>query len=356
MRRDTDGFADEIDSGLMADTFLACFKTLDGFTEEEARWIIPGWMPEEQITLLAADGGTGKTSVWTNILSALSSGGRCILDPPDYERKPMTVAFLTTEDSVSKKLKRKLREAGADMQRIITMDISAAHNGELRDFKFGTQMMAEFVRHFRPAVCVFDPVQGFIPPEVNMGSRNAMRDCTAPLIALGEEVGTTFLLVCHTNKRKGASGRDRIADSADLWDVSRSVWMAGYTDDYNIRYLSNEKNNYAKLQETQLFTIDEDGQVLHAGTSWKRDREYMQDYVASVSKRGDCKEWLDQRLDAATAPIRLRDLYDDAEAAGYSQRTVQRAVNEVCQDKRYRRWNAGNGKDKAWWIEKASTV
>lgn len=31
------------------------------------------------------------------------------------------------------------------------------------------------------------------------------------------------MVICHTNKRKGAFGRDRIADSADLWDIARSV-------------------------------------------------------------------------------------------------------------------------------------
>lgn len=95
----------------------------------------------------------------------------------------------------------------------------------------------------------------YFPPELNMGSRNAMRDCMAHLISLGEETGTTFLIICHTNKRKGTFGRDGIAASGDLWDISRSVLMAGYTEDEGIRYLSNEKNNYTQKQETLLFTI-----------------------------------------------------------------------------------------------------
>ncbi len=80
--------------------------------------------------------------------------------------------------------------------------------------------MERVLRYFRPALCVFDPIQGFTPPHVNMGSRNEMRDCTAQLIAIGEDINTTALIVCHTNKRKGACGRDRIADSADIWDIS----------------------------------------------------------------------------------------------------------------------------------------
>lgn len=352
MQDDFGKYAQEIEAGLN-DTFLECFKTLDSFVEEEAKWIIPGWMPEEQITLLAADGGLGKTSLWVNILSALSSGGPCILDPPGFSRKPMKVAFCTTEDSVSKKLKKKLREAGADESNIITMDISSDKSGELRGFKFGTPQMAAFVRHYKPTLCVYDPVQGFIPSDVNMGSRNAMRDCMAPLIALGEEVGTTFLIIAHTNKRKGASGRDRIADSADLWDVARSVWMVGYTDDQGVRYLSNEKNNYAQLQETQLFSIDHTGQVQFEGTSSKRDREYQQDYAANTAKPklDDCKEWIIKKLEEE-GTMELGNLERAARAAGYSQHTYRRAKESLVKDDEEAETEcSGFGSAKRWTIK-----
>ena len=42
------------------DRFLSLFKPLSDFQEEEATWLIPGWVPEGQITLMAADGGVGK--------------------------------------------------------------------------------------------------------------------------------------------------------------------------------------------------------------------------------------------------------------------------------------------------------
>lgn len=337
-----------------ADPFLSCFKSLDSFTEEEATWLIPGWVPEGQITLMAADGGIGKTTLWCNMIAAISSGQRCILDPPGHQRQPRKVAFLTTEDSVRKKLKKKLRLAGANMGNIITPDFLADKEGVLRGLKFGSSEMERFVRYFKPALCVFDPVQGFVPPDINMGSRNAMRDCMAPLISLGEETGTTFLVVCHTNKRPKASGRDRIADSADLWDVSRSVLMAGYTEDQGVRYLSNEKNNYAQLQETVLFTIDQDGQAQVEGTSWKRDREYTQEAAVNTSapKRDDCKEWILQELDEAGGAMPSKDMESKAKAAGYSFRTLRRAKDELKQAGTVKYFQTGGAKDKVWNIQK----
>lgn len=345
---------DQSETHLGRDIFLSCFKTLDAFEEEEATWLVPGWIPEGQITLMAADGGVGKTSTWCNLIAAISSGRRCILDPPDYTRTARTVAFLTTEDSVRKKLKKKLRLAGANMANIITPDFLADKEGVLRGLKFGTHEMEVFIRHFRPALCVFDPVQGFIPPDINMGSRNAMRDCMAPLISLGEETGTTFIVVCHTNKRKGAWGRDRIADSADLWDISRSVLMAGYTEDQGVRYLSNEKNNYAELQETLLFTIDSNGQAQTEGRSWKRDKEYTLENSASTAapKKEDCKEWILRELEKAGGALPSKDLESSAEAAGYSFRTLRRAKEALKNTGQIKYFQTGGQKEKVWHIQR----
>lgn len=313
------------------DALRNCFKPLSQFQEEEATWLIPGWLPEGQITLLAADGGIGKTTLWCHIIAALSSGSRCVLDPPDYTRPPAEVSFLTTEDSVKKKLARKLRLAGANMNNVYAPDFSSDKDSLLRALKFGSPEMERFVRDTMHKLYVFDPVQGFIPPSLNMGSRNAMRDCLAPLISLGEETGATFLIIAHTNKRKGASGRDRVADSADLWDISRSVLMAGYTDEQGVRYLSNEKNNYSSLQETLLFFIDEDGQIVEEGRSWKRDREFQQETLMGISapKREDCKNWLLTQLETRGGKMPSAELDDAAKAAGFTRKTVRNAKDAL---------------------------
>ena len=104
------------------DPLFSLFKSLEDFPEEEAKWLIPGWIPAGQISVIAADGGIGKTTLWCHLIAALSNGITCILDPPGYNREPMKIMFLTTEDSVRKKLRKKLRLAGANMKNIITPD------------------------------------------------------------------------------------------------------------------------------------------------------------------------------------------------------------------------------------------
>lgn len=334
--------------------FLSSFHTLSDFAEEEPSWLVEGWIPEGQITLLAADGGTGKTTLWCNLVAALSSGRPCLLDSPDVKREPLKVAFFSTEDSVKKKLKRQLRQAGANEGNILTTDFSSGGGDALRELKLGSDRLREVIANFRPALCVFDPIQGFLPSRVNMGSRNEMRDCMAPLIALGEEFGTAFFIVCHTNKRMGASDRSRLADSADLWDVARSVLMMGYTGEPGQRYLSHEKNNYADRQETLLLSFGEGGQLVKEGTTWKRDREFMQEAVTqrSAPQREECKAFLLEKLGERGNSMASKELENLAKAAGYSRATIRRAKDELKDSSAIVYKNTGNGNNKVWTVQR----
>lgn len=336
-----------------ADPLLSLFRPLEEFAEEEAKWLVPGWIPSGQISLMAADGGVGKTSLWCHIIAALSNGTTCILDPPGHTRVPMKITFMTTEDSVRKKLRKKLRLAGANMTNIITPDFVADKEGLLQKVKFGSPEMRKVLYHLRPILCVFDPVQGFLPPKVNMGSRNEMRDCMAPMLSIGEEINTTSMIICHTNKRKGASGRDRIADSADLWDIARSVMMLGFTEEQGVRYLSNEKNNYAQLQETILFTIDQDGRIHKEGSTWKRDREFVQDNdsARSAPKREDCKAYIIQALNEAGGAMPTNDLDAKAKQAGFSFTSIKRAKQDLKKENAVQYFQTGTNKDRVWHIQ-----
>ena len=123
----------------------------------------------------------------------------------------------------------------------------------------------------------------------------------------------------------------RIADSADLWDIARSVLMLGYTEEQGVRYLSNEKNNYSELQESILFSFGESGEIRPEGTTWKRDREFTQEAALSVSapKRNDCKEWIIREVENAGGDVPSKILEESAKQAGYSFHTLRRAKEEL---------------------------
>lgn len=352
--------------------FLSQFRTMDTVPEEEAQWLVPGYIPQGQITLLAADGGVGKTSFWCQLLAALSTGRATLLeevspkwdsdslsekaDTPaetlsakqDTPHKERWGAFFSTEDSVRKKLKKKLRLAGAKMMNLITLESSSTALLELR---LGSPELSDFIHSYRPALCVLDPIQGFLPHGVNMAARNEIRECLAPLMALGEQVGTAFLLVCHTNKRAGAWGRTRLADSADLWDAARSVLMMGDAGDGR-RYLSQEKNNYGPLQPTRLYTFSDSGLLVPAGLTQKRDREFqLQAQPSAAPKREGCKEFLLQKLQENGGSLPAKELEELAREEGYTKTTVRHSKGELKDSGFLRFRQECVGREKRWWVE-----
>lgn len=352
--------------------FLSQFRTMDTVPEEEAQWLVPGYIPQGQITLLAADGGVGKTSFWCQLLAALSTGRATLLeevspkgdsdflsektDTPaetlsakqDTPYKERWGAFFSTEDSVRKKLKKKLRLAGAKMMNLITLESSSAALLELR---LGSPELSDFIHSYRPALCVLDPIQGFLPHGVNMAARNEIRECLAPLMALGEQVGTAFLLVCHTNKRAGAWGRTRLADSADLWDAARSVLMMGDAGDGR-RYLSQEKNNYGPLQPTRLYTFSDSGLLVPAGLTQKRDKEFqLQAQPSAAPKREGCKEFLLQKLEENGGSLPAKELEELAREEGYTKTTVRHSKGELKDSGFLRFRQECVGREKRWWVE-----
>ena len=252
--------------------------SLSDVEEKEAEWLVEQYMPKGQINVLAGDGGSGKTTSWCGLAAAVSNGTMAFFDVaagnenPFVPREPQKVMFFSSEDSLEYTLKARLRKAGANLDNIYSTSL---RDERFAKIKFNSPLLKELIQEAKPALVIFDPLQAFIPSDIQMGQRNAMRNCLNPLIGLGEEYGTTFLIIVHTNKRQGVYGRNRIADSADVWDIARSVLITGTAKD-NMRYLSHEKSNYGEPGRTVLYTI-EDGVAVFKECCDKHDADFVKE-------------------------------------------------------------------------------
>lgn len=303
--------------------------SLSDVQEHEAEWLVPEYMPKGQINVWAGDGGSGKTTAWCGLVAAISAGRRVFFDKvPDgfAGDSPKKVIFFSSEDSLEYTLKARLRKAGANMDNIYSVSL---RDERFSQIKFNSTILKQLISEVRPALVVFDPLQAFIPPDIQMGQRNAMRNCLNPLIGLGEEYGTTFLIIVHTNKRQGTYGRNRVADSADIWDIARSVMIVGQTQDKDIRYMSQEKCNYGELQPTALFKIN-DGVAEFKGYTDRRDVDFVheRDFNAyQAPQRADAERFILDFLKNGKRPT--AELDEAAKAAGISKNTLSRAKTKL---------------------------
>ena len=315
-------------------------QTLEEVEESPVEWLIPGYIPKDQITLLCGTGGTGKTSVWCSLEASLVKGEACFLEGTEAltdVREPVDVMFFSAEDSVQHVLKQKFRRLGLrNMKRIKFIDLG---DDRFANVLFGSQYLEKLLEKHRPALCVFDPIQNFLPAKIKMADRNAMRQTMRELIRYGQKYHVTTLVVVHSNKVNGAFGRSRIADSADLWDIARSVLMVGETGD-GTSYLSHEKCNYAPTRRTVIFE-NTAGVPTFKTYSDKKDRDFVRDILKEKNAQkttdliSDCIEFIYAEL-ADKKSVKVRELDDMLKAIGFSGYQIREAKKRIKQEGRCR--------------------
>ena len=173
-----------------------------------------------------------------------------------------------------------------------------------------------------------------------MSSRQQSREALDHLIRLGQMYNTAFLLVCHTNKRKTDDWRERISGTADLADIARSVIFTSYTElepQHRVRYISNEKNSYAPLQETVLYTVGKGGRIEYKGFSGKRFADYVYDMPFQKaagkpkSQTDLCKETITTLLQE-NGQMALKELDEALAEAGFTPKVMRTAKAEMEND------------------------
>lgn len=229
---------------------------LENVPIQNVSWLVEGLLPMGEVSLLGADGGTGK-GIWQAQLIAYVTAGRTSGFFPQPPEKTGSVLIFSGEDDPGKVLKARLTAAGADMSRVmvVTSDAYFARTGSplcIPDTNF-----AKYVGKAAPALVIIDPLQSFLPAGVEMASRNQMRSALLPLKALCARHGCAALISMHTNKRANVSGRARLADSSDIWDIARSVLMMGRDKNSEKLYLSHEKSSYSAPARTALLHIEQ---------------------------------------------------------------------------------------------------
>lgn len=323
-------------------------KTLNEVIEKPTEWLITNYIPKNEVTILCGDGGVGKGFVASAIVSAISSGEQVVFESEEeyskQSRKPQKVLFISSEEDISKVTKRKMLKQGTLIQKNIY--VLGAENEYTYKVKIGSKELEKLIHDIKPQLVIIDPIQAFLPPNTNMSDKTTMRDYMGGLKALAVKEDTTFIVLAHTNKRE-SYGRQRVGDSAEIWDASRSVFILGRIDD-NTRYMSQEKNNLAKTQPTTLYEIF-DGEVIFKGITDKKDKDFSN---ANFSKSkgnpiDEIMSFIKQVLKGnENNQITNKELKEIIENNGYSSRTYERAKKQMKENNDITTKTTGKGKER----------
>ena len=305
---------------------------------QSVAWLVPQLLPLGEVSLLGADGGTGK-GIWQAQLIAYVTAGKTSGFFPLPPQQTGKVLLLAGEDDPGKVLKARLLAAGADMNRVLVLTADDYFGKTGQPLTLKDQALADFAAKAGPLLLIVDPLQSFLPAGVEMASRNQMRSILLPLKAIAAAQQCAVLLVMHSNKKQGVSDRKRLADSSDIWDMARSVLMMGRSNSDGKIYLSHEKSSYSRPQQTVLLHIEDvelDGvrtaQAVFDGYTDKKDADFIKEpRVRQAQTKEDTRDAIlnvlaESRLGSmASSELRAAVVKE----IGCSERTYERAYADL---------------------------
>ena len=126
--------------------------SLSDVEEKEAEWLVPQYIPKGQITVLAGDGGSGKTTIWCGQAAAVSNGSKVFFDavPGEFAQcEPQKVLFFSSEDSIEYTLKARLRKARANLENIFSVSL---RDERFSQIKFNSQLLKDLIDQIKQAL------------------------------------------------------------------------------------------------------------------------------------------------------------------------------------------------------------
>ncbi|MGH7179057.1 MAG: AAA family ATPase, partial [Tepidisphaeraceae bacterium] len=190
-------------------------------------WWVKGIFPRKKVSLVAGDGGLGKSTVMIDFASRSTTGqswhdGR--------EISAGSVVMVNAEDDAPDTIAPRAKVAGADLSRIILIE---AVRRRLSDGTFSDRGFTLYdISPLRDAInaaedcvaVVIDPVGAFVG-ESDSYKESDVRSLLGPLAKLAAECDVAIVLIMHINRRAGAPASNRLMGSAGFANAARAVWL-----------------------------------------------------------------------------------------------------------------------------------
>jgi putative DNA primase/helicase len=260
---------------------------------EEIFWLWLNRIPMGNLTLIAGEGGKGKSTAAVDFAAVVSVGGTF----PNGDRAPLGDAIIFSGEDGDNVVKKRLRQQGADLSRVHKID-GQRTNGDETYFDIGDLDTLEkaIARWPETKLIIIDPIASFVSG-IDSHKTADVRRVLTPLQRFAEKHNLAVIMVMHLNKDEKKSMSNRISGSLAWRDLSRAVhFVVSDKEEADKRYLFHDKNNYGPLLPACTYTIS-DGIVKWTGETSKRIEDVTRvDSVESKTKKDVCVEWLSQKL------------------------------------------------------------
>ncbi|QZT62130.1 AAA family ATPase [Mycolicibacterium austroafricanum] len=290
-------------------------------------WWELGLILQYAINLLAAREGKGKSTVASSWAARETRNGG-------------TVVWIGTEESRENAIVPRLIAAGADMDRVIFIDVQTDLGTGALMFPLDLRAIEEVIREHSVTMLFLDPAKAVVPPGFSGNDDIAVRQYLEPIAALADRCKVTVIGLAHFGKRQGADSGQLMLGSVAWSQVARCVLSIAEDPDTGTRVLTNTKANYAGTDRSVEFRIvntmidTDDGPAEIGSVEWLGDTTVdARDLLAGdgdedASERTAAEHWLiDYLTENGATPSKV--VKAAAAKEKISERTLQRAKKKI---------------------------
>ncbi len=224
-----------MDTKALSNNEIAYYSAVE---QRNVEWLWYPYIPYGKITLLQGDPGDGKSTFMLHLVARITTKGKL----PDGKMFPecQNVIYQCSEDSPSDTIKPRLIAAGANCERV------AFITEENSDLTIDDHRVEEAIVHTNARLCIFDPIQAYIPPDSDMQNAAKMRAVMKRLAGVAERTRCAIVLIGHMTKATSGKNLYRGLGSIDIAATARSVLMIERDpEDSSIRYMFPIKSSLA---------------------------------------------------------------------------------------------------------------
>jgi hypothetical protein len=290
----------------------------------------PGRIAAGKLTLIDGDPSQGKSLLTLDLVARLTTA-RPLPDAAALSA-PLSAVLIGSEDGLADTVRPRLQAAGADLTRVHTFSVREDDGvGRQPAFPQDLDLLQETLTETQARLVVIDPLAAALGGCLNSAH---VRHAIDPLALLAEQTGAAFLLVRHLTKGgRGQRAVYRGTGAIDLIGSARTAFLVGpHPADDSLRVLACSKINVADPPAALGFRIvrHENGQSLVA---WAGEVDVSADELVLPIGRpagqavDEARSFLEEFLGEGPRPS--DEVYREAQAAGISRRTLERAKAEM---------------------------
>jgi hypothetical protein len=335
-------------------------KRASSIKPEHIRWLSPGRLAAGKITILDGDPGLGKSQIAIDWVARITTG-RALPGAAGWtDDDPVTAArgavLLSAEDGEADTIVPRLLAAGADLNRVILLDmVDDQGNSYLPSIDGDLDAIEAQIEAANAAILVLDPLMSYLGRDVNANRDQDVRQVLSPLASMLARTGCSSAILRHLNKASGMASLYRGGGSIGIIGAARVGLIAAKDakdESGKRRILAVQKCNIGPEGPSLAYRIVGVPDLDTSRVEWLGETNETADQLlaapASQSERDEATEsevWLFAYLSAAeNNRVEATTVFRDGGKQGFSQITLRRAKSGIGA----KALRQGFGKDGVW--------